>query len=432
MPSECICGKSRPHFGFEDDDKPTCCSKCKLEGMIDTKNPKCSCGSRPIFGFENDKTATCCAKCKTEGMIDIKHKKCTCGSIPIFGFENDKTATCCLKCKTEGMIDIEHKKCTCGSARPIFGFENDKKATCCSKCKTEGMLNIITKKCLCGSVQPSFGFINDKKATCCSKCKTEGMLNIINKKCLCGSVQPSFGFINDKKATCCSKCKKENMIDIKQKKCKCGKNPCFGFEHDRQATCCTMCKLEGMINIRDKRCNANEQGIMCPVLANKKYDDYCTNCFRNLFPNDPRTALIRMKTKEIAVRDFINTNYEGFVHDKPLWIDNCKCVHLRSVDHRKLIKNTLLCVETDERQHKYYDKEDKKARVNDLLMIHTGPWIFIRFNPDRYKIKNVTHNPEMKSRFPKLKEELDKQILRINNDENKEFIEEIYLYYDEI
>ena len=51
------------------------------------------------------------------------------------------------------------------------------------------------------------------------------------------------------------------------------------------------------------------------------------------------------------VRDRINQEFEGFYHDKPLWTNDCDCTHRRRIDHRKLIGNTLLAIETDENQH---------------------------------------------------------------------------------
>jgi competence protein ComGC len=98
-------------FGFEGDEKATCCKDCKKDGMIDIKHKKCPCGKRPCFGFENDEKPTCCKDCKQDGMIDIKNKKCPCGKRPYFGFEGDEKATCCKDCKQDGMIDIKNKKC---------------------------------------------------------------------------------------------------------------------------------------------------------------------------------------------------------------------------------------------------------------------------------------------------------------------------------
>jgi hypothetical protein len=184
-----------------------------------------------------------------------------------------------------------------------------------------------------------------------------------------------------------------------------------------------------MVNVRSKICKAEK----CQTIGNKNYKGYCTNCFQNLFPTDPLTFQIRSKTKEIAVRDFINYRFEGFQHDKPIWYNatSCDCTTKRRIDHRKLIGNTLLCIETDENQHKAYSKSDEDARYHDIFMAFGGKFIFIRFNPDKYKDKKgKSCNPMLVNRLTVLEDEINKQIKRIENDENKELLEVIELYYD--
>jgi hypothetical protein len=182
-----------------------------------------------------------------------------------------------------------------------------------------------------------------------------------------------------------------------------------------------------MVDIKHPKCNNS----FCSTLGNRNYRGYCTFCFQNQFPLDPLTFQIRSKTKEIAVRDFINSNYEGFIHDKVLEYGGCDCNHRRRIDHRKMINNTLLCIETDENQHKTYSKENEEARYNDLISALTCKYIFIRFNPDSYtNKKNRNANPMIGTRLKRLQEEINKQILRIEQEENNELLEVIELYYD--
>jgi hypothetical protein len=123
------------------------------------------------------------------------------------------------------------------------------------------------------------------------------------------------------------------------------------------------------------------------------------------------------------VRNAINSNFEGFVHDRPLYTSNCDCSHRRRIDHRKLIGNTILAVETDEFGHRGYDQKDEEIRYDDLYMIHSGKWIFIRFNPD----DNIS-KVDIDDKLEKLIETMNDCIDRINNDENTEFVEIIKLY----
>jgi hypothetical protein len=209
---------------------------------------------------------------------------------------------------------------------------------------------------------------------------------------------------------------------------KCDLLPSFNYENETEALYCSNCKEENMINIKHKKCKADN----CYTCSNKNYKGYCTNCFQHLFPTDPLTFQIRSKTKEIAVRDFINSRFEGFQHDKPLWYNeiDCDCTTKRRIDHRKLINDTLLCIETDENQHKSYSKEDEIARYNDLFMAFGCKFIIIRFNPYEYKDNGKSCNPMLIIRLPVLGKEINKQIKRIETNENTELLEVIELYYD--
>jgi hypothetical protein len=228
------------------------------------------------------------------------------------------------------------------------------------------------------------------------------------------------------------------MINVVNKKCQCGKIPVFNEPGETTALCCMSCKTDTMIDVVNKRCNGYmnmETNTLepCPnnTAANVKYKNYCIECFRRNFPLDPLTFQIRSKTKEIAVRDFINANFEGFQHNKRLQTGHCDCIIRRSIDHRLLIGNTLIAIETDENQHKSYDKMDEETRYDDLFMAHSGKWIYIRFNPDKYVNKQgISKNPMIATRLETLKKEIEKQIKRVQQEENNELVERVYMYYD--
>jgi hypothetical protein len=351
---------------------------------------------------------------------------CHCGSAkPSFNINGFKPEYC-IKCKKDDMINVIHKVCECGSTRPIFNLDG-LSPRYCVKCKTNDMVDVVSKKCYCGKAQPHFNIEGDLPEYC-SDCKKEGMVDVSNKKCFCGKMIPRFN-LEGKKASYCSDCKTEEMVDVKCKMCICGKAlPSFNYLN-LVPQYCRSCKKDGMIDLKNKRCKAN---LCLGTRGNTKYKGYCANCYQNLFPNDPLTIQMRCKTKEIAVRDYINSNFSDFNHDTVLWTGNCDCNHRRRIDHRKLIGNTLLCIETDENQHKYYRDNNENIRYDDLFMIHGGKFIFIRFNPDKYiNSKGETINTLLFKRLSVLGNEIKKQIVRINNEENKELVEIIRLFYDE-
>ena len=206
---------------------------------------------------------------------------------------------------------------------------------------------------------------------------------------------------------------------------------------------------------KTNKCIAHGGGTRCPNCkdwpdsrsGSSKYDGYCATCFKRIFPNDERSKVIYTHTKEIMVRNAINSNFEGFVHDRPLYTGNCDCSHRRRIEHflislceikkrihykfakriymnhRKLIGNTILAVETDEFGHRGYDQKDEEIRYDDLYMIHSGKWIFIRFNPD----DNIS-KVDIDDKLDKLIETIEDCIDRIENDENIELLEIYKLY----
>ena len=142
-----------------------------------------------------------------------------------------------------------------------------------------------------------------------------------------------------------------------------------------------------------------------------------------MFPTDPRSLKIYEHTKEIIVRNAINAEFPGaFVHDRPLYTGHCDCTHRRRIDHRRLVDGTILAIETDEFGHRGYDPRDEEIRYDDLFMIHSGKWIFIRFNPDG---KGV----DLEDKIPVLLEEIYRQMKRIEMGENEELLEIIKLYH---
>uniref|UniRef100_A0A6C0B041 Endonuclease n=1 Tax=viral metagenome TaxID=1070528 RepID=A0A6C0B041_9ZZZZ len=359
-----------------------------------------NCKKRANYGNEIKKNIFC-AEHKTDDMFISWSRICEvdgCKLFPIFNFDGEKNGRYCLKHKLDEMIDVFHKKCEIKGCKitSYFNFKNEKKGRFCFIHKLDGMIDIKSKRCIfkdC-NIKPCFNFKGEKPNFCVNH-KLDGMLNVKQRK--------SCIFSN------------------------CEKIPRFNYEKEKIPIFCLNHKLEGMINLWSNLCKNDG----CLIKGNKKYKNYCTHCFQYLFPLDPLTFQIRCKTKEIAVRDFLNANYEGFNHDKILEYGGCDCLTRRRIDHRKLIDNTLLCIETDENQHKSYSKEYEEARYNDLIVNFTCKYIIIRFNPDSYiNKKGFRINPYISTKLHQLKCKIDEQIERIKNNENSELLEIIYLYYD--
>jgi hypothetical protein len=401
----------------------------------------CFCGKKATFNYKDLKPKYC-SNCREIGMIDIYNKSCcfeNCSTQANFNYENEKNPIYCSIHKIDGMINIKNINLLCVfencTKRANYNTKNSKKPLYCSNHKKDDMINVTHPICKFENcfLIPSYNYENERNGIYCLNHKLENMINVVSKTCLepnCNK-RPSFNYSNEKNPIYCSEHYKNSMINVVSNKCifeNCKTIANFNYENKKRGIYCEKHKLENMIDVHHQKCKAEN----CQTRGNKNYKGYCANCFQYLFPNDPLTFQIRSKTKEIAVRDFINSRFEGFQHDKPLWYNEsaCDCTTKRRIDHRKLINETLLCIETDENQHKYYSKEDEIARYNELFMAYGGKFIFIRFNPDKYVENGKSKNPMLVNRLPVLESEINKQIKRIENSENTELLEVIELYYD--
>ena len=83
----------------------------------------------------------------------------------------------------------------------------------------------------------------------------------------------------------------------------------------------------------------------------------------------------------------------------------------------------MLAIETDEFAHRSYDEKDEEIRYNDLMMVFTGKWVWIRFNPDDNRDKTP-----FKKKLVRLREEIEREIERITLEKNDLF-ETTKLFY---
>ena len=432
-------------FNFENEQKAIYCFQHKKENMVNIKSKPCifeNCKILPVFNFENETCALYCSSHKLPNMINIKNKICNfenCKTQPNYNFADEKNGIYCSLHKLPNMIIVTNKKCKyekCNKS-PICNYEGETILLYCGEHKLKNMVNIKSKKCefIGCKTLPNYNYVGEITPIYCFEHKLENMLDIKHKTCNFENckLRPNFNYSNEKKGLYCYEHKLENMSDVTHKTCNvenCKIRPNYNYEGEITPIYCAEHKLENMIDIiGHTKCKAN---FCLGSRPNKKYKGYCCNCYQNLFPLDPLSYQIRSKTKEIATRDYINENFEGFQHDKPLYTGNCECTNRRRIDHRILIGNTLLCVETDENQHKSYNKKDEEIRYDDLYMLHSGKFVFIRFNPDKYiNTKNKSVNPMLYTRLPVLKEEIERQIERIKKEENTDLLEIIKLYYDD-
>jgi hypothetical protein len=111
--------------------------------------------------------------------------------------------------------------------------------------------------------------------------------------------------------------------------------------------------------------------------------NYCADCYFREFPNDPLTFQMLYKTKEHAVKEFINNRFDGFNREGVMKIGDITLI-------------VSVC---------------GSVVANQM----PGKYISILFNVDKYvdgKTKQ-TVNPMLYTRLPELEREINQQIERI-------------------
>ena len=117
------------------------------------------------------------------------------------------------------------------------------------------------------------------------------------------------------------------------------------------------------------------------ITAIRHYDDHCYGCFSFKNPEHPR--VLNFKTKEQAIMSSIAKEYPDIILDKAI---SGGCSRKRPDGFIDLISHVII-VEVDENQHRGYDTScDNKRTMEIYRDVAYRPVVFIRVNPDGYKV----------------------------------------------
>ena len=263
----------------------------------------------------------------------------------------------------------------------------------------------------------------------------------INMKCQfssCTIKNASFNFSGEKVGRFCSTHKELGMDDVKNPTCEhpgCKTRPNYNFSGEKVGRFCLTHKEPGMVDVKSPTCEF--EGCEIRPYRNK-YDGYCTHCFSNLFPSDPRTAEIRTKTHEIKWVNALLLNFPDldWVWDKPIYVDfsgGC-CPTKRRIDLRVLLEKQVLywlCIEIDENQHKSYADGYEISRYNDLFVDFSGHYIFIRINPHPYWANQERLDPPFGERVNIVCNKIH-SILETGPVDHQNLMELHHMFYDEL
>ena len=429
------------------------CSVHKEEGMENVKDRKCiydGCKKCASFNMINERKVLYCATHKKEGMVNIFVKSCLyegCNKVPSFNMINETKAIYCGEHKEEGMSDIKHKTCLFEGCKTqaVFNMKGNKKGLYCLIHKLEGMIDIKNRLCFYEDCikRPTFNIIGEAKPLYCLEHKLNDMIDIANRLCIykgCGK-QPAFNYEGEITALYCTTHKKIDMMNVRSKTCSyenCKTLPCYNYDNETKAVYCFKHKLEGMTDIKNKKLCIHD---WCSTRVTDKYEGYCLRCYIYTFPDKPVAR--NYKTKERAVVDFVCERFpeHTWVTDKKV-NDGCS---MRRPDILVDLGYQVLIIEIDENAHQDYDCSCENKRIMELSQdVGHRPIIFIRFNPDSYRMGDkkipscweqnmngicvVKYKDDWEHRLSTLETQI-KYWTSTSNSTNK-IIETIHLFYD--
>ena len=351
---------------------------CRIDG----------CKKHALFNTEGEKRPLYCSSHKADGMVNVRKKKCLyngCEIVPAYNTKGVKGGLYCSTHKADGMVDVKTKKCLHNGCEivPAYNTKREKIPLYCSTHKADGMVD-VTKKCLHNGCEicSNYNTKGEKTGIYCSTHKADGMVDVKTKKCLYNGCEfvPGYNTKGEKTGIYCLKHKLDGMVDVKTKKCLhngCEIIPSCNIEGEKIGIYCSSHKADGMVNVTNKKCLHE----WCLTQANKKYEDYCLNCYMHVYPDRPVTR--NYKTKEYSVVEFIQKSFPDFtwITDKKV-SDGCS---RRRPDMLLDLGDQVVIVEVDENQHTGYDCSCENKRLMELSQdVGHRPVVFIRFNPDDY------------------------------------------------
>ena len=354
--------------------------------MTICKNPDCT--KSASFNYEGEIKGIYCKIHALENMINVKDKRCKedgCNTIPSYNYEGETKAIYCKIHALENMIDVKHKRCQqigCNTI-PTYNYEGETKGIYCKPHALENMIDVINKRCQqteC-NIRPIYGIPGNKPNYCTSH-KGDGMIKKPTQRC-------------------------ENK--------KCTEIAIYGY---KCAIYCENHMINDMINLIEHECS-------CCGLTNILNEEHiCTYC-------DPKhfNAFRGAKEREVKMWLTVN-NYNIIQHDR--MIDKGTCIKNRPDFLLESPNKThYVVLEVDEDQHYNYEEDCECTRMVNISQALGMPTIFIRYNPDEYKVNKRKRNPTHNTRMKVLKKFLN-WTLNKTFDEISDigFCSMVQLYYD--
>lgn len=445
---------NRATHGFPADKIRLCCSTHKEKGMIDFNNKRCQYFN--IYGDNKDEICDSCAIYnelgKTPGLFCFYHKillekefgieyeyiganKCKfiggCNIIAKFNEPGLKIGKYCSKHKKDSHINVKLTLCKLFDCpdEAIYGYKCDKIKLYCKNHKELGMIEL--KHPLCEGKDgiecdknATFSIKGETKLRYCKNCFPENEIKIDNKhkKCIiCKKARAIYalpGLCPEHCFNCRINKNLERKSPTKKYKCLCGNEAFYGKNKSQFYLSipihCENHKENDEVNLIEIPCKS------CGLEYKLNKNNKCINC---------ENEIIQYKLKkQNQIKKFLDNNNIEYLHNDKS-INNGECGKERP-DFMFLSKNKLfyIILEVDEEQHKSYKELCECVRmVNIFYSLEGLKVLFIRYNPDDYKVDEKKNKTEITTRLKKLKTYLN---YYLNLSDLPYFCQTKQLFYD--
>ena len=309
-----------------------------------------------------------------------------------YGFPRNKQHRWCKAHRPDGAEDVVNRRCLQCKRQPCFGVPGESPKWCKAH-RPEGTEDLLNNRCKANEckLRACFG-VSGEKPQWCSRHKPDEVEDIVNIKCEHCKRAPVFGLPGTKRRRWCAEHRPEGATDIVNKRCEhCDTVACFGMPGERPEWCSRHKPAEA-VDLRSRRCAFPE----CDLLT-KGTHKYCAS------HDTERRRKTRVRENQVAnyLRD------QGFHWTS--WnkqVQETACGRYRP-DFAYELNTHVVLVEVDEFQHARPGYSCDAARMLDIFGAYGGqPVVFIRFNPDAFKLGGVTK----RMKFPTRLRALDTQL----------------------
>ena len=386
------------------------------------RGPKCAmCPKRPLFGLVRGK-ATHCKQHKTPVMINVKSARCRdCNKQPKYGTQQGRPIYC-ITHKTMEMFNVVNPRCLENGCEISPSYGDDRKAQFCATHKKDGMVNVVSAICTQENCHRLATYnIFGQKPQWCSIHAVAGMINVVSKRCRVDGcdTRAHFGLPGQSKIVC-YKHRSAGMINIKFTKCVmegCSNASTHGIG---VAMWCELHAMPTHVNMVERECGGCN---LVSILNDNNLCEYCRT------PMTEQQKITLKKQREVQTHldaDAELCEYE-FTDRKIRVEQDILCTTNYRPDFLWDQVTHIVILEVDETQHKAGSYQCEEIRMRNIAESLMRPVIFIRFNPDAYKVEGLSQKCAPAARIKILK-----QWLMYSYDSNNVVgvVDTVHLFYD--